>query len=73
MKVCWSFAEDLVIFLDTDESHIEHVREVLNRLRKANLTINPTKISLAKNGVHFLGFIVKDGKLYIDPSRTEAL
>lgn len=68
-----TFADDLVIYSNTAEAHIKHVREVLSRLREANLTVNPNKISLAKNGVHFLGFIVKNGKLFIDPSRTEAI
>lgn len=68
-----TFADDLVIFSQTAEDHIRDVQEVLNRLRKAQLSVNPEKISLAKNGVKFLGFIVKQGKLHIDPERTAAI
>lgn len=67
------FADDLVIFSNTAQDHYKHVQEVLNILRKANLTVNPSKVKLAQNGVHFLGFIVKDSKIYVDPSRTEAI
>lgn len=68
-----NFADDLVIFSNTAEEHIAHIKEVLTRLRTIHLTINPEKVSLAKNGVHFLGFVVKEGKLFIDPKRTECI
>lgn len=68
-----TFADDLVIFSETTEDHINDIQEVFNRLRKAKLTVNPYKISLAKNGVKFLGFVVKQGKLYVDPERTAAI
>lgn len=68
-----TFADDLVIFSDTTEDHIKDIEEVFYRLCKAELTVNPDKISLAKNGVKFLGFVVKQGKLYVDPERTAAI
>lgn len=67
------FADDLVIFSETADQHIKDIQEVFNRLRSANLTVNPDKISLAKNGVKFLGFIIKNGKFFIDPERTKAI
>lgn len=68
-----NIADDLVIFSETAEDHIRDVKETLTRLRKANFTVNPDKITLAKNGVKFVGFIVKNGKLLIDPSRICAI
>lgn len=44
-----NFADDLVIFSETTEDHIRDVKETLTRLRKANLTVNPDKITLAKH------------------------
>lgn len=67
-----TFADDLVIFSETAEDHIKDIQEIFNRLRKAKLTVNPDKISLAKNGVKFLGLIVKQGKLYVEPECTAA-
>lgn len=67
------YADDLIIFSDSPENHLRDLKEVLTRLRSVNLTVNPDKISLAKNGVQFLGFLIKDNKIHIDPSRTEAL
>lgn len=44
-----NFADDLVIFSETAEDHIRDIKETLTRLRKANLTVNPDNITLAKN------------------------
>jgi len=68
-----AFADDLVIFSPDPDTHLKDLKEVLLRLRHAGLTVNPDKISLMKPAVHFLGHIVKDGKLFIDPERTEAV
>ncbi|GJJ69208.1 hypothetical protein EMPS_01554 [Entomortierella parvispora] len=40
------YVDDIVIFSDTAEEHREHVREVIKRLTKANLILNPDKYEL---------------------------
>jgi len=38
-----SLLDDVVIFSNTWEDHIKHVKEVMERLRKAALTLNVAK------------------------------
>lgn len=72
-KTVIAFADDVLIYSPDPETHERDLREVLIRLRNSGLTVNPDKISLAKEAVHFLGHIVKDGKLFIDPDRTDTV
>ncbi len=46
----WAMAylDDIVIYSDTIEDHVKHVRDVLDRLAKAGLTVHPEKIQLCK-------------------------
>ncbi|GFU29771.1 retrovirus-related Pol polyprotein from transposon 297 [Trichonephila clavipes] len=46
---------------DTWESHLKHVETVLQRIKRAKLTIKPSKCKFAQQNVKFLGHIVGQG------------
>jgi hypothetical protein len=52
---CIVYLYDIVIFSETTESHKQHVRLVLDRLRCANLYCSPKKTQLFQPKVKFLG------------------
>ena len=56
------FMDDVLIFSDTIEAHIELFNEVMRRLKEVNLLVQIEKCELLKSEVCYLGFIVnKDG------------
>ena len=57
--------DDILIYTETWEKHLEVLREVLTRIRKANMTIRPTKCHLGLEEIEFLGHVV--GKCSIKP------
>lgn len=65
------FLDDILIFSDSYEEHLEHIHLVLKRLRQFGFTVNPQKINLAKNSVNYLGHTISRGKLSINPDRTD--
>ncbi|GFX83678.1 retrovirus-related Pol polyprotein from transposon 297 [Trichonephila clavipes] len=52
------YLDDIAIFSDTWESHLKHVETVLQRIKRAKLTIKPSKCKFAQQNVKFLGHIV---------------
>jgi hypothetical protein len=40
---CIVYLDDVLIFSDTEKEHVEHVKEVLERLRKAKLYVKLSK------------------------------
>lgn len=69
----YHYLDDLVIFSESFEEHIVHVREVLQRLRKAGFTVKPSKVKFAQPEISFLGHIVSQNGVRIDQSRTQAV
>lgn len=69
----FNYLDDLVIFSKSWEEHIKHVREVLTRLRGANLTVNPEKVKFGAQEISFLGHLVSAQGVRIDPERTLAI
>ncbi|GFS87013.1 retrovirus-related Pol polyprotein from transposon 297 [Trichonephila clavipes] len=55
------YLDDIAIFSDTWESHIKHMETVLQRIKRAKLTIKPSTCKFAQQNVKFLGHIVGQG------------
>ncbi|GFQ94585.1 retrovirus-related Pol polyprotein from transposon 412 [Trichonephila clavata] len=62
-KYATPYLDDIAIFSETWEEHLEHLEEILNRLKKANLTIKPSKCKFAQQEVQYLGHIVDHNPL----------
>ncbi|PLW37026.1 hypothetical protein PCASD_16356 [Puccinia coronata f. sp. avenae] len=61
-NICVVYLDDIVVFSDSITSHEQHIRRVLERLRRANLYCSPKKTQLFRTTVKFLGhWISPDG------------
>lgn len=72
-KCVVNFVDDLCIYSPDPETHYRDLKQVLQRLREAGLTVKPSKVTLAKRGIRFLSHVVKDGKLYVDETKAEVI
>ena len=61
------FLDDILIYSDSVEEHIVHLRQVLSVLREKQLYAKASKCEFLKEEVEFLGFIVGKGGVRIDP------
>lgn len=52
------YLDDILIMSKTMEEHLEHVKKVLQRLKKNNLTVNRKKSQLFQTQLKYLGFVV---------------
>ncbi len=65
--------DDILIYSNTLEEHIKHIRLILDALRDNALFTKPSKCELIRSQVTFLGHIVGNGLKKIDPSITKAI
>jgi hypothetical protein len=78
LRGCHKFArthiDDIIISsAGSWTEHLNHVREVLTRLRNAGLTVNVSKCEIAMNEMCVLGHTIKDGKIGVDDRKVEAI
>ncbi|RJE17540.1 to reverse transcriptase, partial [Aspergillus sclerotialis] len=69
-QFCIVYLDDILIFSPDKDSHTDHVRQVLERLRKADLYAKPSKCSFYQNHVEFLGYIVSRDGISMDQRRV---
>ncbi|XP_022843217.1 uncharacterized protein LOC111366751 [Olea europaea var. sylvestris] len=67
------YLDDIVIYSETLEEHVQHVRQVFNRLRENELYAKPSKCSFAQTSINFLGHIIEQGKIRIDSIKVTAI
>jgi hypothetical protein len=72
-KYVYHYLDDVIIYSPDFESHVKHVQGVLERLREAGLTVKLSKVVFATQEVSFLGHLVSNAGVRIDPERTKAI
>ena len=67
------YLDDILIFSFDPSKHEEHVRLVLERLRKYNLHVKPEKCQFHTTSTEYLGFIVSPEGIAMDSAKTRAI
>jgi hypothetical protein len=65
------YINDIVIKSVCFEEHIANLRVSLERMRKYELRMNPLMCAFGVTAGHFLGFIVHEQGIQIDPNKVE--
>ncbi|GJZ44348.1 putative reverse transcriptase domain-containing protein [Tanacetum coccineum] len=67
------FIDDILIYSKTKEDHENHLRLMLDLLRKEKLYAKFSKCEFWLQEVHFLGHVVNQDGIHVDPSNIEAV
>ncbi|KAI3815298.1 hypothetical protein L1987_14960 [Smallanthus sonchifolius] len=67
------FIDDILIYSKTKADHEEHLRLVLDLLRKEQLYAKFSKCEFWLKEVQFLGHIVNDKGIHVDPAKIETV
>ncbi|GJZ49567.1 putative nucleotidyltransferase, ribonuclease H [Tanacetum coccineum] len=72
-KIIIVFIDDILIYSRTKEDHEVHLGLVLELLRKEKLYAKFSKCEFWLQEVHFLGHVVNQNGIHVDPSKIEAV
>ncbi|GJT46768.1 putative reverse transcriptase domain-containing protein [Tanacetum coccineum] len=67
------FIDDILIYSKTKEEHEDHLKLVLELLRKEKLYAKFFKCEFWLREVHFLGHVVNQNGIHVDPSKIEVV
>lgn len=67
------YIDDILIYSETWEEHLMHLKMVLQKLRENQDYCRKWKCHFGQKYVEYLGHIIEDGKIKVDPNKTKAL
>lgn len=70
LEGCEGYIDDIIVYGDTWDQHFYRIKEFLNHLREANLTVNLAK---SEAQVTYLGHVVKQGEIKLVVAKVEAI
>ncbi|MCG8044577.1 MAG: RNase H-like domain-containing protein [Candidatus Thiodiazotropha endolucinida] len=73
LKECLIFLDDILIFSENFEDHLDRLEAVFSRLRQHGLKLKPSKCEFFKTNVKYLGHVVSEEGVRTDPDKIEAL
>ena len=67
------YLDDILVYLNTQQEHTKHVKDVLRCLQQAGLKLNLKKCEFNKLEVEFLGYIMGIKEIKIDPEKIKVI
>lgn len=67
------YIDDIVVKLDADQSHLANLHVAYERMRNYGLKMNPLKCAFGVSAGKFLGFIIHQHGIELDPHKIEAI
>jgi hypothetical protein len=65
------FIDDILVYSENEEDHVDHLRVVLTRLREHQLYAKFSKCEFWLREVPFLGHVLSDGGIMVDPTKVQ--
>ena len=72
-QICLVYIDDVIIFSETFDDHINHLSTVFSRLDQAGLKLKPKKCFLFQTEVKYLGHVVSQKGISTDPDKIKAV
>ncbi|GJU40086.1 putative CCCH-type zinc finger family protein, partial [Tanacetum coccineum] len=67
------YFDDILIYSNTEDEHLDHLREVLKVLQEHQLFVNLKKCSFMTHKLLFLGFVVSAAGIHVDDEKIKVI
>ena len=72
-RSCLAYLDDVIVFSNTLEDHLQHLKEVLTLLQGAGMSLKLRKCNFFAQQVDYLGHVIRPGLLQVAERNTEAV
>lgn len=71
MTICVIYLDDIIVFSENFEQHLQRLDMVLTRLQECRLKLSADKCYFLQKRVHFLGHVVSEDGIETNPDKIE--
>ena len=69
----FAYMDDIIVVTETFEDHSKWLSIVLKKIKDSNLSLNPAKCEFCCSQVKYLGFLVNENGLLVDPDKIDPI
>ncbi|XP_070072240.1 uncharacterized protein [Drosophila takahashii] len=69
----FAYLDDIIVIGTSLDEHFTNLREVLRRLRQANLKLNKAKCKFFQHSITYLGHVISEDGIHTDPDKIAAV
>ena len=70
-SICLDYLDDLIVFSNSFEEHLNRLHAIFNRISSAGLKFNPKKWNFFKTKINYVGHVVSSQGVQTDPQKIE--
>ena len=67
------YLDDKLVFSENKHDHKKHLRQVLKIFKNNQICAKRSKCSFLDSSVKFLGHVISEGTLTVDPAKVDAI
>ncbi|VEN42942.1 unnamed protein product [Callosobruchus maculatus] len=72
-ETCLVYLDDIIVVEKSFDDHLKNLEQVFRRLRQSGLKLSPKKCHLFQKKVQYLGHVVSQEGIAVDPQKIEAV
>ena len=72
-RFCFTYLDNIIIYSKTEWHHLDHIKQVLDWLRRANIKLKMTKCAFFKSHIHYLGHLLSQDGISCLPEKLDAI
>ena len=73
VRTASNVTDDTLIYSNDFDTHIDHLQQIFDKLRAANLTLKPSECIFGADKVNFLGHVFSKDGVAPNPDKTKAV
>jgi hypothetical protein len=73
LTYCLLYLDDIVVYSQTYEEHLERLEAIFKRLEEAGLKLKPSKCKFFQKTIKYLGHVASEHGIEVDPEKTRAV
>lgn len=67
------YLDDIIIFSNTIEEHVSHIRTILNILEREKFYLSPKKMQFFTKEINLLGHVIDEKGIKMDPHKVDSI
>ena len=72
-RTCLVYLDDIILFSNTADEHVDHLRAVLTVLKEAGFSLKLKKCKFFAESADYFGHVIRPGRLEVATKNTEAV